>query len=158
MEKFFRLQEKHTDVKTELMAGLTTFMTMAYILFVNPDILSAAGMPFGPVMTATAVSAGLTTILMGLATNYPFALASGMGLNAMFAFAVAPVAGWQAALGVVFISGILFFILSVLGIIDHIDAAIPASLKRATAAGIGLFIAFIGLKMPGLLSGTKPPS
>ncbi|NLG87086.1 MAG: NCS2 family permease, partial [Firmicutes bacterium] len=128
------------------MAGLTTFMTMAYILFVNPDILSAAGMPFGPVMTATAVSAGLTTILMGLVTNYPFALASGMGLNAMFAFVVAPAAGWQAALGVVFIEGILFLVLSVLGIIDYIDAGIPASLKRATAAGIGLFIAFIGLQ------------
>lgn len=146
MERFFRLREKNTDVKTELMAGLTTFMTMAYILFVNPDILSAAGMPFGPVMTATAVSAGLTTILMGLVTNYPFALASGMGLNAMFAFVVAPAAGWQAALGVVFIEGILFLVLSVLGIIDYIDAGIPASLKRATAAGIGLFIAFIGLQ------------
>jgi AGZA family xanthine/uracil permease-like MFS transporter len=151
MEEFFRLKEKGTDVKTELMAGLTTFMTMAYILFVNPDILSATGMPFGAIMTATAVSAGITTILMGLATNYPFALASGMGLNAMFAFAVAPIAGWQAALGVVFISGILFFILSVFGVIDHIDAAIPASLKRATAAGIGLFIAFIGLQNAGII-------
>ncbi|NMA55626.1 MAG: NCS2 family permease [Firmicutes bacterium] len=137
------------------MAGLTTFMTMAYILFVNPDILSAAGMPFGPVMTATALSAGVTTILMGLVTNYPFALASGMGLNAMFAFAVAPIAGWQAALGVVFISGILFFILAVLGVIDHIDAAIPASLKRATAAGIGLFIAFIGLQNAGIIVGDE---
>ncbi|MGI6129348.1 MAG: NCS2 family permease [bacterium] len=146
MERFFRLQEKNTDVKTEIMAGITTFMTMAYILFVNPDILSATGMPFGAIMTATALSAGVTTILMGLVTNYPFALASGMGLNAMFAFVVAPIAGWEAALGVVFISGILFLVLSVLGIIDYIDAGIPASLKRATAAGIGLFIGFIGLQ------------
>jgi AGZA family xanthine/uracil permease-like MFS transporter len=145
LEKMFHLKEKKTDVRTEVLAGVTTFMTMAYILFVNPDILSAAGMPFGPVMTATAVSAGLTTILMGLVTNYPFALASGMGLNAMFAFAVAPVAGWKAALGVVFISGILFLLLAVFGIIDYIDAAIPGGLKRATSAGIGLFIALIGL-------------
>ncbi len=155
MESFFRLKEKNTDVKTEITAGITTFMTMAYILFVNPDILSATGMPFGAVMTATAVSAGITTILMGLVTNYPFALASGMGLNAMFAFAVAPVAGWEAALGVVFISGILFFVLSIMGIIDYIDAAIPASLKRATAAGIGLFIAFIGLKNAGIIVGDE---
>ncbi len=151
LEKFFKLKEKNTDVKTEVMAGITTFMTMAYILFVNPDILSATGMPFGAVMTATAISAGLTTILMGLFTNYPFALASGMGLNAMFAFTVAPVAGWQAALGVVFISGVVFILLAVFGIIDYIDAAIPGSLKRAVSAGIGLFIAFIGLQNAGII-------
>ena len=151
LEEFFKLKEKGTDVRTEIVAGITTFMTMAYILFVNPDILSAAGMPFGPVMTATAVSAAFTTILMGLYTNYPFALASGMGLNAMFAFAVAPIAGWQAALGVVFISGIVFFLLAIFGIIDYMDAAIPANLKRATSAGIGLFIAFIGLQNAGII-------
>ena len=151
LEDFFKLKEKGTDVRTEIVAGITTFMTMAYILFVNPDILSAAGMPFGPVMTATAVSAAFTTILMGLYTNYPFALASGMGLNAMFAFAVAPIAGWQAALGVVFISGIVFFLLAVFGIIDYMDAAIPATLKSATSAGIGLFIAFIGLQNAGII-------
>lgn len=146
LERYFHLQERGSNIKTEILAGATTFMTMAYIIFVNPDILTAAGMPFGPVMTATILAAALTSILMGFMTNYPFALASGMGLNAMFAFVVAPVAGWEAALGVVFISGIAFLLLSLLGIIDFMDAAIPASLKRATAAGIGLFIAFIGLK------------
>ncbi|HHY37171.1 MAG TPA: NCS2 family permease [Firmicutes bacterium] len=151
LEEFFKLKEKNTDVRTEIMAGLTTFMTMAYILFVNPNILSATGMPFGAVMTATAISAGVTTILMGLVTNYPFALASGMGLNAMFAFVVAPVAGWQAALGVVLIEGIIFILLSIFGIIDYIDAAIPGSLKRAVSAGIGLFIAFIGLQNAGII-------
>ena len=151
LEEFFKLKEKNTDVRTEIMAGITTFMTMAYILFVNPDILSATGMPFGAVMTATAISAGVTTILMGLVTNYPFALASGMGLNAMFAFAVAPAVGWEAALGIVFISGIVFILLAVFGIIDYIDAAIPGSLKRAVSAGIGLFIAFIGLQNAGII-------
>jgi AGZA family xanthine/uracil permease-like MFS transporter len=151
LEEFFKLKEKNTDVRTEIMAGITTFMTMAYILFVNPDILSATGMPFGAVMTATAISAGVTTILMGLVTNYPFALASGMGLNAMFAFAVAPTVGWEAALGIVFISGIVFILLAVFGIIDYIDAAIPGSLKRAVSAGIGLFIAFIGLQNAGII-------
>ncbi len=151
LERYFHLQERGSNIKTEILAGATTFMTMAYIIFVNPDILSAAGMPFGPVMTATIIAAALASILMGFMTNYPFALASGMGLNAMFAFAVAPVAGWEAALGVVFISGTAFLLLSLLGIIDFMDAAIPASLKRATAAGIGLFIAFIGLKNAGIV-------
>ena len=151
MENFFKLKENNTNVRTEIIAGITTFMTMAYIIFVNPDILSTTGMDKGAVMTATIVSAGLTTILMGLMTNYPFALASGMGLNAFFAFVVAPQYGWQAALGAVFISGIVFIILSVTGAIGYIDAAVPTTLKRAVAAGIGLFIAYIGLQSGGII-------
>jgi len=151
MEKFFKFAEHNTNLKTEITAGATTFMTMAYIIFVNPFILSAAGMDFGAVMTATIIAAGVTTILMGLVTNYPFALASGMGLNAFFAFVVAAQFGWQAALGAVFISGVVFFILSVSGLISRIDAAVPASLKSAVAAGIGLFIAFIGLQNAGII-------
>src|SRR5690606_22857978 len=110
-----------------------------------------AGMDFGAVMTATIISAALTTILMGLFTNYPFALASGMGLNAFFSYAVASQYGWQAALGAVFISGIVFFILAVTGSIGFIDKAVPTTLKRAVAAGIGLFIAFIGLQNGGII-------
>ncbi len=151
MEKFFKFNENKTDFKTEITAGATTFMTMAYIIFVNPDILSAAGMEFGAVMTATIIAAGVTTILMGLLTNYPFALASGMGLNAFFAFVVAAQYGWQAALGAVFISGVVFLILAVTGAVTYIDAAVPGSLKNAVAAGIGLFIAFIGLQNAGII-------
>jgi adenine/guanine/hypoxanthine permease len=151
MEKLFKFEEHNTNLKTEITAGVTTFMTMAYIIFVNPFILSTAGMDFGAVMTATIIAAGITTILMGLVTNYPFALASGMGLNAFFAFVVAAQFGWQAALGAVFISGIVFFILSVSGLVSMIDAAVPASLKSAVAAGIGLFIAFIGLQNAGII-------
>ncbi|HPU00658.1 MAG: NCS2 family permease [Firmicutes bacterium] len=151
MEKFFKLKENHTNVRTEIIAGITTFMTMAYIIFVNPDILSTTGMDKGAVMTATILSAGLTTILMGLVTNYPFALASGMGLNAFFAFVVAPQYGWQAALGAVFVSGIVFLLLSVTRAIGYIDAAVPTTLKRAVSAGIGLFIAYIGLQNGGII-------
>lgn len=151
MEKFFKLKEHNTDVRTEIIAGLTTFMTMAYIIFVNPNLLSIAGMDFGGVMTATVLSAAIASILMGFLTNYPFAQASGMGLNAFFAFTVAALAGWEAALGAVFISGIAFFVLAIFGIIDQIDAAVPTSLKRAVSAGIGLFIALIGLKNAGII-------
>ena len=153
MDKFFKFEQHKTNYKTEITAGATTFMTMAYIIFVNPDILSTAGMDFGAVMTATIIAAALTTILMGVLTNYPFALASGMGLNAFFAFVVAAEFGWQAALGAVFISGVVFLILSVTGLISHFDAAVPASLKNAVAAGIGLFIAFIGLQNGGIIVG-----
>lgn len=156
MEKFFQLKEHNTTVRTEVVAGITTFMTMAYIIFVNPYILSITGMDQGAVMTATILSAGITTILMGLLTNYPFALASGMGLNAFFAFVVAGQYGWQAALGAVFVSGIAFFILAVTGFIRHIDAAVPTSLKRAVSAGIGLFIAFIGLQSGGIIVASVP--
>ncbi len=151
LERMFKLKENGTDVKTEVIAGLTTFMTMAYIIFVNPDILSTTGMPFGAVMTATALSAGVTTILAGLIANYPYALASGMGLNAFFAFVVAEQAGWQAALGVVFLSGVVFLILALTGVINVIDAAIPQTIKRAVGVGIGLFIAFIGVKNAGII-------
>ena len=170
MEKFFKLKEHGTNIRTEIIAGITTFMTMAYIIFVNPYLLQQGGMnqagamfkdalvfnagndPYvAALVTATIVSAALTTILMGLVTNYPFALASGMGLNAFFAFTVAPVHGWQAALGAVLISGIVFFLLAVFGIINQIDKAVPTSLKRAVAAGIGLFIALIGLKNAGIV-------
>ena len=154
MEKFFRLSERNTNVRTEIIAGITTFMTMAYIIFVNPDILSSTGMDKMALATATILAAAITTILMGLVTNYPFALASGMGLNAYFAFTVAPQYGWQAALGAVLISGIVFFLLAVLGVIDLLDKAIPTSLKRAVAAGIGLFIAFIGLTNAGIIVGS----
>ncbi len=156
MEKFFHFKEHDTTLKTEINAGATTFMTMAYIIFVNPAILSTAGMDFGAVMTATIIAAGVTTILMGLLTNYPFALASGMGLNAFFAFVVAAQFGWQAALGAVFISGVVFLILSISGAISHIDAAVPTSLKSAVAAGIGIFIAFIGLQNAGIIVGYEP--
>ena len=151
MEKFFKLKENKTNIRTEIIAGITTFMTMAYIIFVNPDILSTTGMDKGAVMTATIIAAGLTTILMGLMTNYPFALASGMGLNAFFAFVVASQYGWQAALGAVFISGVIFTILAVTRAIEYVDAAVPTTLKRAVAAGIGLFIAYIGLQSGGII-------
>ncbi len=151
MEHFFKLKENNTDVRTEIVAGFTTFMTMAYIIFVNPDLLQNAGMDFGAVMTATILAAALGTILIGLLTNYPFAQAPGMGLNAFFAFVVAAAVGWQAALGAVFISGVIFFILAMTGLVDQIDAAVPTSLKRAVAAGIGLFIALIGLKNAGII-------
>ncbi len=153
MDKFFKFEEHKTNYKTEIIAGATTFMTMAYIIFVNPDILSTTGMDFGAVMTATIIAAALTTILMGILTNYPFALASGMGLNAFFAFVVAAEFGWQAALGAVFISGVVFLILSVTGLVTHFDAAVPGSLKNAVAAGIGLFIAYIGLQNAGIIVG-----
>ncbi len=154
MEKLFKLKENNTNVRTEVIAGITTFMTMAYIIFVNPALLSdefGAGMDFGAVMTATIIAAGLTTILMGLLTNYPFALASGMGLNAFFSFVVASQYGWQTALGAVFISGVVFTILVLTRAIGYIDAAVPITLKRAVAAGIGLFIAYIGLQGGGII-------
>ncbi len=151
MKRFFRFEENNTNYKTEILAGITTFMTMAYIIFVNPQILSDAGMDLGAVMTATTLIAGISSILMGLLTNYPFALASGMGLNAFFAYVVAADHGWQAALAAVFISGAVFFILAIAGGISFIDAAVPASLKRAIGAGIGLFIAFIGLQNGGIV-------
>ncbi|RLB04475.1 MAG: NCS2 family permease, partial [Deltaproteobacteria bacterium] len=153
IERLFRLKEKGTDIKTEVMAGVTTFMTMAYIIFVNPAILSKAGMDFGAVMVATILASGITTILMGLWVNYPFALAPGMGLNAYFTYTVVMQMGysWQVALGAVFISGICFLLLTFLKVRQLIIYAIPDSLKLATAAGIGLFIALIGLKEANII-------
>lgn len=148
LENLFKLKENGTDTRTEMMAGITTFMTMAYILAVNPSILSASGMDAGAVFTATAVSACIGTLLMAALANYPFALAPGMGLNAFFAYTVVGQMGysWQVALAAVFIEGILFFILSLTKVREAIFNSIPFSLKYGVTCGIGLFIAFIGLQ------------
>ncbi len=148
LEKFFKLKENGTNVKTEVMAGITTFMTMAYILAVNPNILSASGMDANAVLLATALASFLGTILMALFANYPFALAPGMGLNAYFAYTVVLNYGysWQIALMAVFVEGLIFIALSVTNVREAIFNAIPMTLKSAVSAGIGLFIAFIGLQ------------
>lgn len=153
LERYFQLSAHGTTVKTELLAGLTTFLTMAYIIFVNPDILSAAGMPKDSVFVATCLAAAIGSAIMGLYANYPIALAPGMGLNAYFAFAVVKGMGftWQAALGAVFISGLLFILVSLFRVREAIVNAIPRSLKFAISAGIGLFLAIIGLKNAGLI-------
>lgn len=147
-EKIFKLKENKTNFKTEILAGLTTFMTMAYILAVNPNLLSAAGMDRNAVFMATALSAGFATLVMAFVANHPFALAPGMGLNAFFAFTVCGIYGisWQVALFAVFIEGIIFIILSLTNVREAIFNAIPTPLKHAISAGIGLFIAFIGLQ------------
>lgn len=154
LDRIFGLSSHGTTVGTELAAGATTFLTMAYILFVNPDILAAAGMDRGAVFVATCLAAAFGTLVMGLWANYPVALAPGMGLNAYFAFTVVGVMGysWQTALGAVFISGLLFTLLSVLKVRSYLVDSIPTSLKHAISAGIGLFLAFIGLKNAGLVS------
>lgn len=147
-EKWFHLKENNTDVKTEVIAGVTTFMTMAYILAVNPSILSAAGMDSGAVFTATALAALIATLMMAAFANYPFALAPGMGLNAYFAYTVVLQMGytWQMALAAVFLEGIIFILLSLTSVRESIFNAIPMNLKHAVSVGIGLFIAFIGLQ------------
>ena len=148
LEKLFHLKENHTDVKTEVMAGITTFMTMAYILAVNPNILSASGMDRGAVFTATALSSFIATCLMALLSNYPFVLAPGMGLNAYFAYTVVLGMGysWEQALVAVFVEGIIFILLSLTNVREAIFNSIPMTLKHAVSVGIGLFIAFIGLQ------------
>lgn len=152
-ERVFRLKEKGTTVPREIMAGLTTFAAMAYILAVNPDILKNAGMPEAALVTATAVSAAIATVIMAFMTNFPLAMAPGMGINAFFAFSICLGMGvpWQSALGLVFINGCIFFLLSVTGVREKILNAIPFSLKIAVSAGVGLFIAFIGLQNGGLI-------
>lgn len=147
-EKWFHLKEHHTDVKTEVVAGITTFMTMAYILAVNPSILSAAGMDDGAVFTATALAALVSTLMMAAFSNYPFVLAPGMGLNAYFAYTVVLQMGysWQMALAAVFVEGVIFIILSLTNVREAIFNSIPMNLKHAVSVGIGLFIAFIGLQ------------
>ncbi len=147
LERVFHLSENGTSVKTEIMAGITTFMTMAYILAVNPSIMSTTGMDKGAVLTATAIAGFIGTILMAAFANYPFALAPGMGLNAFFAFTVVQQMGytWEMALAAVFVEGMIFIILSLTNVREAIFNAIPLNLKRAVSAGIGLFIAFIGL-------------
>lgn len=148
LEKLFKLKENKTNVKTEIMAGITTFMTMAYILAVNPNILSASGMDASAVLIATALASFIGTVLMALLANYPFALAPGMGLNAYFAYTVVIGYGysWQIALLAVFVEGLIFIVLSVTNVREAIFNAIPMTLKSAVSAGIGLFIAFIGLQ------------
>lgn len=155
LDKIFHLKENHTDVKTEVMAGITSFMTMAYILAVNPNILSAAGMDHGAVFTATAVAAFIGTLCMALFANYPFALAPGMGLNAYFAYTVVLGMGysWQVALAAVLVEGLIFILLSVFNVREAIFNAIPFNLKKAVSVGIGLFIAFIGLQNAKIVIG-----
>lgn len=152
--RFFRFQEHNTNMRTEVVAGVTTFLTMAYILIVNPAILGYdGGMDFGAVFVATAVAAAIGTLLMGLLANYPIALAPGMGLNAYFTYTVVLGMGvpWQTALGAVFISGVAFLILTMTKIRETIINAIPSGMKHAVSAGIGLFIAFVGLKNVGII-------
>lgn len=153
LEKFFDLRGHGTTVKTEVIAGITTFLTMAYIAFVNPAILSDAGMDFGAVFVATCIAAAVGTLIMGLYANYPIALAPGMGLNAFFTYGVVLGMGhtWQVALGAVFLSGILFVILSILPVREWIINAIPKGLKMAISAGIGLFLGIIALKNAGIV-------
>ena len=148
MEKLFKLKENGTDVKTEVIAGITTFMAMAYILAVNPSILSASGMDGQAVLMATALSAFIGTLCMALLANYPFALAPGLGLNAYFAYTVCGAMGysWQFALFAVFIEGLIFVVLSVTPVREAIFNAIPLQLKKGVSVGIGLFVAFIGLQ------------
>ena len=155
LDKIFHLKENHTDVKTEVMAGITTFMTMAYILAVNPNILSASGMDRGAVFTATALSAFIATCLMALLSNYPFVLAPGMGLNAYFTYTVFLGMGytWQQALAAVFAEGIIFILLSLTNVREAIFNSIPMNLKHAVSVGIGLFIAFIGLQNAKIVVG-----
>lgn len=156
LEKTFHLSEHHTDVKTEVIAGITTFMTMAYILAVNPNILSDAGMDRGAVFTATALASLVATLLMAAFANYPFVLAPGMGLNAYFAYTVVLQMGytWQMALAAVFVEGIIFIALSLTNVREAIFNAIPINLKHAVSAGIGLFIAFIGLQNAKIVVGS----
>ena len=148
LDKFFHLKENHTDVKTEVIAGITTFMTMAYILAVNPNILEASGMDRGAIFTATALASFIATCLMALLSNYPFVLAPGMGLNAYFAYTVVLGMGysWQQALAAVFVEGLIFILLSLTNVREAIFNSIPMNLKHAVSVGIGLFIAFIGLQ------------
>jgi AGZA family xanthine/uracil permease-like MFS transporter len=153
LNRFFGLERHGTTVPTELFAGLTTFLTMAYIVVVNPLILGAAGMPAAGVAVATCLAAGIGSILMGLVSNYPLALAPGMGLNAYFTYTVVQGMGlpWQTALGCVFLSGVAFLCLTVAGVRQLIISAVPRSLFAAVGGGIGLFIAFIGLSDAGII-------
>ena len=153
LEKVFKLKEKNTNVKTEIIAGITTFLAMAYILGVNPLILGDAGMDTPSVFMATAISAGFASIVMGVVANYPVSLAAGMGVNALFAYTICGTMGfsWQAALAGVFVSGLIFIVISVTGIRKAIINAIPKQLKLAIGAGIGFFIAFVGLKNAGII-------
>src|SRR5918995_1142518 len=146
LKRLFSLEARGTTVAREVRGGLATFLTMAYILVANPAILAAGGVPYEPAVAATAASAALCTLLMGLGANFPLALAPGMGLNAIIAFQIAPAAGsWQAAMGLVVLDGLVVLALVVLGLREAVMQAIPRDLRRAIGVGIGLFIAFIGL-------------
>src|SRR6204780_4070771 len=153
LERAFRLREHETTVRQELLAGLTTFMTRGYVVVVNPRILSEAGMPVEGVLFATCISAAIATLIMGLWANYPIALAPGMSLNAYFTYSIVLGRGvpWQTALGVVLLSGLLFLILTLTNVREQIVNGIPDCLKYGTAAGIGLFIAFIGLRNANII-------
>ena len=152
-EKLFKLSEKKTNVRTELIAGLTTFLAMAYILAVNPSVLAASGMDTNSVFLATAIASGISCLLMGLLANYPVALSAGMGTNALFAYTLCIGAGYsyQEALAVVFMSGVIFLVISVTGIRKIVINAIPKNMKLAIGTGIGFFVAFIGLKNAGIV-------
>ena len=154
MEKLFKLQERNTTVGKEIIGGVTTFLAMAYILAVNPNILSGSGMNWGSVFTATALSAAIATLVMAFCANLPVALAPGLGLNAFFTYTVVLGMGctWQLALTAVLLEGILFIILSICGIREAIIKSIPEGLKKAVAVGIGLFITIIGLANAGIVS------
>ena len=154
MEKLFKLSERNTTVGKEIIGGVTTFLAMAYILAVNPGILSGSGMEWGPVFTATAIAAAIATLVMAFLANLPVALAPGLGLNAFFTYTVVLGMGcsWQLALTAVFIEGVLFIILSICGVREAIIRSIPEGLKKAVAVGIGLFIAIIGLVNAGICS------
>ena len=153
LQKLFGFDPKKSTIKTEIMAGITTFLSMAYILAVNPDILSATGMDKGAVFTTTVVISAVITMFMGLYAKLPFALAPGMGLNAFFAYTVCLIMGysWQFALTAVFIEGLIFIILTATNIREKIVDILPQTLKDSISVGIGLFIAFIGLKNSGIV-------
>src|SRR6516164_4564844 len=153
IERYFRLSENQTTVRQEFLGGLTTFVTMAYIVVVNPQILSQAGMPVEGVVFATCISAAVSTLVMGLYANYPIALAPGMSLNAYFTYSVCLGMNvpWQTALGVIFFSGVFFLILTVSHVREQIVNGIPDCLKHSTASGIGMFIAFVGLRNANLV-------
>lgn len=156
ISRFFQLPEHGSNVRTEVVAGITTFLTMAYIIFVNPTILGDAGMPRDAVFVATCVAAAIGSLIMGLYANYPIGMAPGMGLNAYFAYAVVLGMGvpWQSALGAVFISGCLFFLVSIFKVREHIVNGIPHSLRVAITVGLGLFLALIAMKSSGLVVGS----
>lgn len=153
LERLFQLKAHNTTVRTEVLAGITTFLTMAYILFVNPNMLAATGMNHGAVFVATCLAAAIGSLVMGLLANYPIALAPGMGLNAFFTYTVVMTMGysWQTALGAVFLSGAIFFLLSIFKIREWIINSIPLALRAGIAAGIGLFLAIIALKNAGIV-------
>lgn len=153
LERFFKLNSHNTNVKTELMAGLTTFVTMSYIMFLNPIIMSKTGMPFDGLFLATCLGAAIATIMMGLYANWPVGLAPGMGLNAFFTFSVVGSMGysWEIALGAVFLSGVIFVFMSVTRLREWMLDSIPLSLRLAMTAGVGLFLGFIGLRFTGIV-------